>query len=92
MNADWLGWASSMVLLATLTRQVYSQWRQRTVAGVSSWLFVGQLTASSGFLIYSFLVENWVFVFTNAALLVTAVVGQLIYKRNERLAAREARN
>jgi len=81
-----------MVLLATLTRQVYSQWRQRTVAGVSSWLFVGQLTASSGFLIYSFLVENWVFVFTNAALLVTAVVGQLIYKRNERLAAREARN
>mgnify|MGYP001067892137 FL=1 len=90
MNADWLGWASSMVLLATLTRQVYSQWRQRTVAGVSSWLFIGQLTASIGFLIYSFLVENWVFVFTNAALLVTAVTGQLIYKRNERLVARDS--
>jgi MtN3 and saliva related transmembrane protein len=88
-NADWLGWASSMVLLATLTRQVYSQWRQRTVAGVSSWLFVGQVTASTGFLVYSYLVENWVFVFTNAALLVTATTGQLIYKRNERLAARE---
>jgi len=84
MNAEWIGWASSAVLLATLVRQVYSQWRQRSVAGVSSWLFIGQLTASTGFLIYSFLVDNWVFVVTNAALLVTALVGQGIYRRNVR--------
>jgi len=84
MNAEWLGWASSAVLLATLIRQVYSQWRQHSVAGVSSWLFIGQLAASTGFLIYSFLVDNWVFVFTNAALLVTAVVGQIIYWRNKK--------
>lgn len=75
---------SSAVLLATLLRQVYSQWRQHSVEGVSSWLFIGQLVASTGFLIYSWLVDNWVFVFTNAALLVTAVVGQLIYRRNRR--------
>jgi len=84
MNAEWLGWLSSAVLLATLARQVYSQWRQHSVAGVSSWLFIGQLAASTGFLIYSVIVDNWVFVFTNAALLVTAIIGQMIYLRNSR--------
>jgi len=84
MTAEWLGWASSTVLLATLLRQVYTQWRKHTVAGVSKWLFIGQLAASTGFLIYSVLVDNWVFVVTNAALLVTAITGQLIYLRNLR--------
>ena len=80
--ADLIGWASSGILLLTLARQVYTQWRERSTQGVSHWLFIGQLAASTGFLIYSYLVDNWVFVFTNAALLVTAVVGQIIYRRN----------
>jgi uncharacterized protein with PQ loop repeat len=80
--ADWIGWAASAVLLATLIRQVYTQWREHSTKGVSRWLFIGQLTASTGFLIYSFLLDNWVFVFTNAALLVTALIGQWIYSRN----------
>jgi MtN3 and saliva related transmembrane protein len=82
--ADWLGWGASAVLLATLARQVYVQWRERSTEGVSSWLFVGQITASVGFLAYSWLVGNAVFVFTNAALLITALVGQWIYRRNVR--------
>jgi uncharacterized protein with PQ loop repeat len=82
--ADWIGWSSSAVLLATLIRQVYVQWRERSTAGVSGWLFIGQLAASTGFLIYSWLVGNWVFVFTNGALLVTALAGQVIYRRNVR--------
>jgi uncharacterized protein with PQ loop repeat len=89
MNAEWIGWASSAVLLATLIRQVYSQWKQRSVEGVSRWLFIGQLMASTGFLVYSVLVRNYVFVFTNAALLVTALVGQWIYSRNVRAAKTE---
>ena len=32
-----------------------------TSAGVSVWLFVGQLAASVGFTIYSVLLRNWVF-------------------------------
>jgi MtN3 and saliva related transmembrane protein len=84
LNPDILGWASSMVLLATLLRQVYRQYRERSTSGVSSWLFIGQLTASTGFLIYSFMLKNWVFVFTNAALLLTAIAGQMIYQRNVR--------
>jgi uncharacterized protein with PQ loop repeat len=84
MNPEILGWASSMILLATLLRQVYRQYRERSTQGVSSWLFIGQLTASTGFLIYSYLLKNWVFVFTNAALLLTAIIGQMIYQRNAR--------
>jgi uncharacterized protein with PQ loop repeat len=85
---DWIGWGASAVLLATLIRQVYTQWRERSTRGVSRWLFIGQLTASTGFLIYSFLLDNWVFVFTNAALLLTALVGQWIYARNAKRSAK----
>lgn len=83
-TTDLIGWISSAILLATLARQVFTQWRQRSTAGVSHWLFIGQLAASTGFLIYSWLLKNWVFVVTNAALLVTALVGQVIYRRNAR--------
>jgi len=79
---DWIGWSSSAILLATLLRQCYTQWRERSVRGVSHWLFIGQFAASTGFLVYSYLLGNWVFVFTNAALLLTAIAGQLIYRRN----------
>ncbi|HTA66376.1 MAG TPA: hypothetical protein VK753_12815 [Xanthomonadaceae bacterium] len=80
--ADWLGWSASAVLLLTLGRQVYVQWRERSTQGVSAWLFVGQVTASAGFVAYSWLVGNLVFVCTNVAILLTAVIGQWIYHRN----------
>lgn len=89
---DAIGWAASLILLATLLRQVYVQWRERSTAGLSSWLFVGQCAANAGFAVYSGLIGNAVFVFTNIALLLTALVGQLIYRRNRALTARsEAR-
>ena len=84
--ADFIGWGASAILIATLGRQVYTQWRERTTEGVSRWLFIGQLCASIGFTIYSAMVGNGVFVFTNSVLLLTAIVGQLIYRRNRRLA------
>jgi MtN3 and saliva related transmembrane protein len=82
--AEAIGWISSVVLLLTIGRQVYTQWRTRSTSGLSRWLFVGQVTASVGFTTYSLLLKNWVFVFTNAMLLVTAVIGQCIYLRNAR--------
>jgi len=88
MNADWVGWLSSVILVLTISRQVYTQWRTRSIAGVSKWLFVGQITASIGFTVYSYLLGNWIFVFVNFFLLVTAVVGECIYLRNRRLAQR----
>jgi uncharacterized protein with PQ loop repeat len=79
-----VGWLSSAVLLATLARQVAKQWREGTSEGVSRWLFVGQTTASAGFTLYSLLLRNWVFVVTNALLLVNAVAGLLIVRRQRR--------
>jgi uncharacterized protein with PQ loop repeat len=79
--ADVLGWLSSVVLLSTLTQQIWTQWRERSTRGVSKWLFVGQTAASVGFTIYSWMVGNWVFVVTNALILVSAIVGALLNYR-----------
>ncbi len=82
--AEWIGWLSAVILLLTVGRQVWTQWKSRATAGVSKWLFVGQLAASTGFVIYSFAVSNWVFVVTNLLMLVVAVVGQVLYWQNRR--------
>ncbi len=88
--AEALGWGSSLVLLLTLGRQVYTQWRSGSVAGVSRWLFVGQLVASTGYTVYSFLLHNWVYVSSNVAILGTALLGEAIDLRNRRAAARRS--
>ena len=84
MTADIIGWTSSVILLLTLMRQTYTQWKTKATAGVSRWLFVGQLTASMGYTIYSYLLHNWVFLTSNIALLATAVVGECMYLSNRR--------
>lgn len=84
MTAEPLGWLASLILLSTLGRQVWRQAHAPTVEGVSKWLFIGQMTASLLYLIYSVLVGNMVFIASNAALLVTGIVGQVIYFRRKR--------
>ena len=79
---DAIGWAASAVLLVTIGRQVFTQWRTGSSSGVSKWLFVGQVTASVGYTVYSYLLRNWVFLVSNIALLCTAVLGQWLYLRN----------
>jgi MtN3 and saliva related transmembrane protein len=81
---DAIGWAASLILLVTIGRQVFTQWKTASSAGVSKWLFLGQVTASVGFSVYSYLLRNWVFLFSNLALLCTAMLGQWLYWRNER--------
>jgi uncharacterized protein with PQ loop repeat len=83
---EFLGWGSSLILLATLIRQVYTQWRSGATAGVSKWLFVGQCAASLGYIVYSFLLRNWVFVSSNIAILITAVAGECLFLHNRRVA------
>ncbi len=87
---ELIGWGSSLILLLTLMRQVYTQWRTRATAGVSKWLFIGQLAASTGYIVYSYLLHNWVYVSSNVAILATALVGEGIYLRNRRAATRRA--
>lgn len=79
-----IGWASSVILVLTIAKQVAKQWHARTSEGVSSWLFVGQLAASAGFTVYSVLVHNWVFVITNALMVVNALVGFGITRHQKR--------
>jgi uncharacterized protein with PQ loop repeat len=74
-----IGWASSLILLATLVKQVYKQWKEGTAEGVSKWLFVGQLLASIGFTTYSYLVGNWVFTVTNGLLTLNNIAGIYLY-------------
>ncbi|HEX8169777.1 MAG TPA: hypothetical protein VF824_04460 [Thermoanaerobaculia bacterium] len=83
-----IGWASSIVLVLTIATQVAKQWRDRTSAGVSRWLFIGQLTASLGFTIYSLLVHNWVFVVTNALMVLNGLLGYAITAHHKRGAHR----
>ncbi|HTH98090.1 MAG TPA: PQ-loop domain-containing transporter [Stellaceae bacterium] len=82
--ADLIGWFAAVILLTTLGRQVYTQWREKSSKGVSGWLFLGQITSSVCFVAYSWMLGSWVFVATNAAILLTAIIGQLIYLRNAR--------
>jgi MtN3 and saliva related transmembrane protein len=84
IGTDLIGWAAAAILLATLGRQVYTQWRDRTSKGVSRWLFIGQCAASVAFIVYSWLLGSWVFLVTNVLILMTAVVGEFIYLRNRR--------
>jgi MtN3 and saliva related transmembrane protein len=87
---DALGWASSMMLLATLIAQVVRQWRAPSVEGVSWVLFAGQIAASVGFVSYSLLIRNNVFIVTNSLILATAIAGQIIYLRKRRRAGRSS--
>ena len=85
MNPDIVGWTASAILLATLTRQIITQWRDEDAKGVSRWLFAGQMAASVGFIVYSWMLDNWVFIVTNSLILLTAVIGQvmLLVKRRQ---------
>jgi uncharacterized protein with PQ loop repeat len=81
-----IGWISSAILVLTIGKQVYKQWQDETSEGVSKWLFIGQLAASLGFTIYSWLVHNWVFVVTNSLMLLNGLLGLgiVLYHRRRR--------
>lgn len=78
---DAIGWLASAILLATLIRQICKQARNRQTEGVSTWLFIGQASASALFVVYAVLLHNWVFIITNSALLLTALIGQWLTHR-----------
>jgi MtN3 and saliva related transmembrane protein len=79
-----VGWASSAILVLTIGQQVYKQWHEGTSKGVSTWLFVGQLAASTGFTIYSLLIHSWVFAITNGIMVLNGLLGYAITVRHRR--------
>jgi MtN3 and saliva related transmembrane protein len=84
---DAIGWASSVILVLMIATQIHKQWKSGTSAGVSTWLFAGQLAASTGFTIYSLLLHNWVFAVTNSVMLLSGLIGfalTILQKRRAR--------
>lgn len=73
-----IGWVSSLILVVTIGKQVYKQWSEGKSSGVSIWLFVGQIIASVGFAVYSYLVGNAVFIFTNSLMVLNGIAGLTI--------------
>ena len=76
---DLIGWASSLILFVTVVVQICKQWSTHSNKGVSKWLFIGQLAASIGFLIFSVLTGSVVFAITNAVLTLGNFGGIFIY-------------
>lgn len=74
-----IGWASSVVLIATIVSQLHRQWRVGSVKGVSPLLFIGQGCASFGLMIYSTLRADWVFVVLNAVMVAAAITGGVMW-------------
>ena len=87
-----IGWVSSLILIATIAKQVYKQWKSGKSEGVSKFLFIGQIAASTGFAVYSYLVGNWVFIVTNSIMVLNGVAGLAIniYLRKREEAAAQA--
>jgi MtN3 and saliva related transmembrane protein len=74
----WIGWLSTLTLLATLLAQIVRQWKMGKADEVSPALFIGQCAASVGFIIYSALVGSVVFIVSNALILVIALGGEVV--------------
>jgi uncharacterized protein with PQ loop repeat len=81
-----VGWFSSIILLLTIVKQIHKQWSQGDSKGVSKWLFIGQFVASAGFVVYSVMVKNWIFIATNALMAISAIVGLGIVYLHQRRA------
>jgi uncharacterized protein with PQ loop repeat len=86
-KTELVGWVSSFILVLTISKQIYKQWQEGSSENVSKWLFIGQMAASLGFTIYSWLVSNWVFVVTNSLMLINGLIGLgivLYHRKQER--------
>jgi uncharacterized protein with PQ loop repeat len=81
-TADLVGWAAVAVLIATLAGQAWKEWRDRVKHGISRWFFVGQVTTSLLFIVYSAMVGNPIFVVGNSLALIAALAGGAILAYN----------
>jgi uncharacterized protein with PQ loop repeat len=90
-KTELVGWLSSFILVLTISKQIYKQWQEGSSENVSKWLFIGQMVASCGFTIYSWLVGNWVFVITNLLMLINGLIGLGIVLHHRKREQREGK-
>lgn len=77
-TAQWIGWAAVAALFFTMSSQAWKQWRDRVKHGISKIFFIGQVTASTLFLVYSAMLGDTVFVVGNTLVLLAAISGGAI--------------
>lgn len=82
--AELIGFASSFILVLTIGKQVYKQYKEGKSEGVSKWLFIGQMAASFGFLTYSVLKRDSVFIVTNTLMVLNGLIGLAIVLKHRR--------
>ena len=81
-TSEWIGWAAVAVLFTTMAGQAWKEWRDRVKHGISRWFFVGQVTTSVLFVVYSAMVGNRIFIVGNALVLLAALAGGAILAYN----------
>jgi uncharacterized protein with PQ loop repeat len=74
---ELIGWGSALVLLPTFGVQTYRQWhdRHRHVGATSLWFFILAFIGTLGQFVYSWMVNNWVYLALNGVLTVNNAVG-----------------
>lgn len=87
MTTQLLGWGGSVLLIFTITAQILRQWNEGSSKGVSPWLYIGQFSASTALLVYSVLLDEWVFIVLNTVMALAALVGLLIWRKFARASA-----
>ena len=70
-----IGWAAVALLFMTMAGQAWKQWKDNVKRGIGKLFFVGQIAASTLFLLYSAMIGDRVFVVGNAMVLAAAIAG-----------------
>jgi uncharacterized protein with PQ loop repeat len=86
-----IGWGSALVLLPTFGVQTYRQWHDRHehAGAISLWFFILALIGTAGQFVYSWMVNNWVYLALNGCLVVNNAIGLGIAIHRERIPARK---
>lgn len=80
----WIGLLATAMLITTLCAQTVKQWRECSTKGVSRWFFLGQVSASAGFITYSWLIGSVLFTVANTLVLASAFAGYVVLRLNRR--------
>ena len=84
VNPTFFGLLATAILIATLCAQTLKQWREHATRGITRWFFLGQVSASVCFIIYSVLIGSTLFAVTNGLILLSALAGYVVLRINRR--------
>ena len=88
LGADLIGLVATAILVATLAGQTMKQWREGATRGIARWFFLGQVSASICFVVYSLLIHSRLFAVANTLVLLSALAGYVVLRLNRRRALR----